>query len=473
MLARRGRPGRVLRAHRARRRAPARGLARRHGRRASGHAGGSAIAGAGEPGAGRGLRARRRGGAGGLRPVDVLINNAAVAFFGPTKDLPVSRWMASWRVTVHATFLLSKLVLPEMIERGWGRIVNVTSESAIGPGAGALLRRPRRRHRLRRAEGGDRALQPGARGGGLPDGVGVAAIAPSLIVPTPGALANAQITGADDPRAEDPAYMPEAIRHARDRPARADGRARRLQPAAAAGEGADRDAARGLGRGPGAPRDRLRQRPMSPAELAEALGGRAGGDRAAPGGAGRCEMWSATGAGGRSSSAATREGSERDVVREREWRRAGARPRGRGAGRGPGGADAGRDRGRAGGRARRGRRACSTTSAGRGARSVLVARVAEAAARLHAIEPPGFLPREPELEGDGAGADLARAAPRPRPPSSCSSATSTASASRTPRSSSACAGCAGQPARAGAARDRARRLPALQPGRRRGRRGRR
>ena len=40
----------------------------------------------------------------------------------------------------------------------------------------------------------------------------MAAIAPSLIVPTPGALANAQITGPDDPRAEDPAYMPEAIR---------------------------------------------------------------------------------------------------------------------------------------------------------------------------------------------------------------------------------------------------------------------
>ena len=54
-------------------------------------------------------------------PVDILINNAAVAFFGKTVDLPVSRWTVSWRVTVHATFLLSKLVLPGMIERGWGR----------------------------------------------------------------------------------------------------------------------------------------------------------------------------------------------------------------------------------------------------------------------------------------------------------------------------------------------------------------
>ena len=41
-----------------------------------------------------------------------------------------------------------------------------------------------------------------------------------------------------------------------------------------------------------------------------------------------------------------------------------------------------------------------------GARAVLVARVAEAAARLHAIEPPGFLPHEPELAGHGSGPDL-------------------------------------------------------------------
>ncbi len=77
-------------------------------------AGGAGDRGAGEPGEGRGLRARGRGGArDAYGPVDILINNAAVAFFGPTVDLPVSRWLASWRVTVHATFLLSKLVLPD------------------------------------------------------------------------------------------------------------------------------------------------------------------------------------------------------------------------------------------------------------------------------------------------------------------------------------------------------------------------
>jgi len=146
-------------------------------------------------------------------PADILINNAAVAFFGPTTELPTSRWLASWRVTVHATFLLSKLVLPAMVERGWGRIVNVTSESAIGPGAAPYPGTPLIGDT---AYGAQKAaierFTQGLAEEVYPAGVGVAAIAPSLIVPTPGALANAQITGPEDPRAEDPAYMPEAIR---------------------------------------------------------------------------------------------------------------------------------------------------------------------------------------------------------------------------------------------------------------------
>jgi NAD(P)-dependent dehydrogenase (short-subunit alcohol dehydrogenase family) len=146
-------------------------------------------------------------------PADILVNNAAVAFFGPTVELGVSRWNASWRVTVHATFLLSKLVLPAMIERGWGRIVNVTSESAIGPGAAPYRGTPIIGDT---AYGAQKAaierFTQGLAEEVYPAGVGVAAIAPSLIVPTPGALANAQITGPEDPRAEDPAYMPEAIR---------------------------------------------------------------------------------------------------------------------------------------------------------------------------------------------------------------------------------------------------------------------
>jgi NAD(P)-dependent dehydrogenase (short-subunit alcohol dehydrogenase family) len=146
-------------------------------------------------------------------PVDTLVNNAAVAFFGPIVDVPISRWVASWRVTVHAPLLLSKLVLPDMLARGSGRIVNVTSESAVGPGAGP----PSTGTAVGDAAYGAQKAAIERLTQGLAQevyerGVGVAAIAPSQIVPTPGALANGQISGADDSRAEDPWYMPEAIR---------------------------------------------------------------------------------------------------------------------------------------------------------------------------------------------------------------------------------------------------------------------
>ena len=69
-------------------------------------------------------------------PVDVLVNNAALTYFIPVKDYPVNRWIRSWAVNVHAPFILSKLVLEDMIPRRRGSIVNISSGAAIGPGRG-------------------------------------------------------------------------------------------------------------------------------------------------------------------------------------------------------------------------------------------------------------------------------------------------------------------------------------------------
>ena len=75
----------------------------------------------------------------------------------------------SWRVTVHAPFLLMTLVLPDMLERGWGRIVNITSESAIGPGAGPYLGgEPVGDTAYGAQKAAIERLTAGARGGGLP-----------------------------------------------------------------------------------------------------------------------------------------------------------------------------------------------------------------------------------------------------------------------------------------------------------------
>jgi citronellol/citronellal dehydrogenase len=69
-------------------------------------------------------------------PTDVLINNAALNYYIPIVDYPVSRWMRAFAVNLHGPFMLSKAVLPDMIERGSGAIVNISSVGAIGPGRG-------------------------------------------------------------------------------------------------------------------------------------------------------------------------------------------------------------------------------------------------------------------------------------------------------------------------------------------------
>ena len=68
--------------------------------------------------------------------VDVLINNAALNYHYPVVDYPANRWMRVVAVNFHGPYLLSKAVLPDMIERGGGAIVNISSVGAIGPGRG-------------------------------------------------------------------------------------------------------------------------------------------------------------------------------------------------------------------------------------------------------------------------------------------------------------------------------------------------
>jgi NAD(P)-dependent dehydrogenase (short-subunit alcohol dehydrogenase family) len=69
-------------------------------------------------------------------PCDVLVNNAALTYFTPIKDYQVKRWIRSFAVNVHGPFMLSRLVLDDMIARRSGAIVNISSGAAIGPGRG-------------------------------------------------------------------------------------------------------------------------------------------------------------------------------------------------------------------------------------------------------------------------------------------------------------------------------------------------
>ena len=68
-----------------------------------------------------------------LGPVDTLVNNAGVNFYGPALDIPARRYGLMFQMMVHAPFRLCQLAVPGMVERGRGWILNITSKQARHP----------------------------------------------------------------------------------------------------------------------------------------------------------------------------------------------------------------------------------------------------------------------------------------------------------------------------------------------------
>ena len=62
-----------------------------------------------------------------LGKIDILINNAAVSSFSLLSDLTLSEWNETISVNLTAPFLYSKAVIPAMVRRGFGRIINISS----------------------------------------------------------------------------------------------------------------------------------------------------------------------------------------------------------------------------------------------------------------------------------------------------------------------------------------------------------
>ena len=63
-------------------------------------------------------------------PIEILVNNAAAAVYQPLIDFPLRRRRLIFEVNVHAPIDLAQAVLPGMIARGEGWVVNVSSGSA-------------------------------------------------------------------------------------------------------------------------------------------------------------------------------------------------------------------------------------------------------------------------------------------------------------------------------------------------------
>ena len=70
-----------------------------------------------------------------LGQLDVLVNSAGTARWRDLDEVPDEDWYAAWELNVMAPMRLMRAAVPAMRERGWGRVVNVSSTAGKRPSA--------------------------------------------------------------------------------------------------------------------------------------------------------------------------------------------------------------------------------------------------------------------------------------------------------------------------------------------------
>ncbi|HEX9820308.1 MAG TPA: SDR family NAD(P)-dependent oxidoreductase [Methylomirabilota bacterium] len=66
-----------------------------------------------------------------LGAVDVLVNNAGIAESAPFARTEPESWERHLRVNATGPYLMTRAVLPGMLERGWGRVINIASLAGL------------------------------------------------------------------------------------------------------------------------------------------------------------------------------------------------------------------------------------------------------------------------------------------------------------------------------------------------------
>jgi 3-hydroxybutyrate dehydrogenase len=64
-------------------------------------------------------------------PIDILVNNAGIQFVAPIGEFPTAKWDAIIALNLSSAFHTIRAVLPEMVERGFGRIINIASAHGL------------------------------------------------------------------------------------------------------------------------------------------------------------------------------------------------------------------------------------------------------------------------------------------------------------------------------------------------------
>ncbi|HEY7675270.1 MAG TPA: beta-ketoacyl-ACP reductase [Burkholderiales bacterium] len=66
-----------------------------------------------------------------IGPVDILVNNAGITRDGVFKRMSPTDWYAVINTNLNSVFNVTRQVIEGMVERGWGRIVNISSVNAL------------------------------------------------------------------------------------------------------------------------------------------------------------------------------------------------------------------------------------------------------------------------------------------------------------------------------------------------------
>ena len=71
-----------------------------------------------------------------LGQVTVLVNNAGIQHVASVQDFPPEKWDAILAINLSSAFHTTRLALPHMLRRNWGRIINVASAHGLAASAG-------------------------------------------------------------------------------------------------------------------------------------------------------------------------------------------------------------------------------------------------------------------------------------------------------------------------------------------------
>jgi NAD(P)-dependent dehydrogenase (short-subunit alcohol dehydrogenase family) len=74
-----------------------------------------------------------------MGPISILVNNAGVGLFGPVQERSEADWEHVLNTNLKSVFLVSRAVIPGMMRRGGGDIINISSLAGLNTFAGGAL----------------------------------------------------------------------------------------------------------------------------------------------------------------------------------------------------------------------------------------------------------------------------------------------------------------------------------------------